>query len=140
MREGTDNLCRHKVAAVAIKSIVDAQLIYMENIPGDCIFIGLYRVAVNIGLSYMINRLNCHLAELKVGKVIERCTMPIAFSCDTPYIEIFARNLYYTKENNQDINVLDVADRLFLLEYITLQDNGIDPELLRVKQIKETTR
>lgn len=41
-----------------------------------------------------------------------------------------ARNLYYAKTDYK-LNPLDLADRLFLVEYIALMKEGIDPDTLK---------
>lgn len=56
--------------------------------------------------------------------------LPNAQSCGTPYMEIMCRNLYYAK-NDYKLNPLDLADRLFLVEYIALTKEGIAPDILK---------
>ena len=45
-------------------------------------------------------------------------------------MEIMCRNLYYAK-NDYKLNPLDLADRLFLVEYIALTKEGIAPDILK---------
>ena len=65
---------------------------------------------------------------------IKALWFPKAVSCKTPYFEIFCRNLYFS--NNSDkwgLNPLDIAEKLFILEYVTLEKAGIDPQILKYK-------
>ena len=66
--------------------------------------------------------------ENPIGKI----WMPDALSCDAPYFEILCRNLFYAKSDaGWNINPLDMAEKLFILEYVTLEKNGIDPHILK---------
>lgn len=79
-----------------------------------------------MGMSYMQNRLNKILVEKELP-TIDRYVFPIVFSCKTPYFAIFARNLYFTYEKTDwQLNLLDMSEILFLLEYMTLTEKGID--------------
>lgn len=131
MKQSVKYLDRHKVAGIIIASIVETNaVIYEGEIPPNSIFFGKYLIAFSVGMSYMQSRLNKMLKE-KRQKEIERFYFPTPFSCKTPYNEIFSRNLYYTYEfTDWNLNLLDISEILFLLEYITLEKNGIDPVVL----------
>lgn len=131
MKQSVKYLDRHKVASIIIASIVETNaVIYEGDIPKDSTFFGKYLIAFSVGMSYMQNRLNKILKE-KGQKEIERFYFPTPFSCKTPYNEIFSRNLYYTHElTDWNLNLLDISEILFLLEYMTLEKNGIDPIVL----------
>lgn len=45
-------------------------------------------------------------------------------------MDIMCRNLYYAK-TDFTLNPLDLADRLFLVEYIALTKDGINPDILK---------
>lgn len=130
MKSSVSALDRHKVASIIIASIIESDsVIYNQKISDGKVFFGKYQIAVSVGLSYMLDQLNEMLA--KKSNKIEKYWFPEAFSCKTPYFDIFARNLYFTHEKtNWNLNLLDIAEILFLLEYMTLQKNGIDPSLL----------
>lgn len=131
MKNTVQYLDRHKVASIIMASLIEANaVIYNQAISQDETFFGKYQIAVSVGLSYMLDRLNARLLE-KDKEAIEKYWFPAAFSCSTPYFEIFARNLYFTCERTQwKLNLLDMSEILYLLEYMTLKENGIDPSIL----------
>mgnify|MGYP006868100695 FL=1 len=45
-------------------------------------------------------------------------------------MDIICRNLYYAKTDYK-LNPLDLADRLFLVEYFALSSEGIVPDILK---------
>ena len=129
MKENVTALDRHKVAAVMIVTTIETQVIsYSEPIPEGQHFLGSEMLSTEVALSWMLDTLNKKLVE--VGKVpIEAYFMPQAFSCDTPYFEIFTRNLFFTHKDYR-LSPLDISEKLFLMEYITLLKNDIAPEIL----------
>lgn len=132
MRANVLELDRHKMASVMIISCINAKLISYqpEKVPKKMIFLGAEMIATEVALSWMLEGLNEALKENGVRSQIDHYVMPTAFACDTPYFEIFSRNLLYAK-NNYVLNPLDISDKLFLLEYITLLENHIDPKVLK---------
>ena len=83
-------------------------------------------------MSYMNDRLNELLKKKRIERRIPQYSLPLAISCETPYMEIICRLLYYNKnEEDMCFNVLELSDRYFLLEYINLIQNGIEPYLLK---------
>lgn len=123
-------LDRHKVAALIICTIVDEEIVtYTKNLDPNYIFLGNEMVALSVGLSYMQRSLNDRLQELSINKKINGYHMPTAMACKTDYFDIFARNLYFSK-TNYVLNPLDIADKLFLIEYLTLKNEMIEPNLL----------
>lgn len=131
MKKSVKSLDRHKVASIIMSTAIEADvIIYKGEVPKDNTFIGKYLIPTSAGLSFMQKRLN-ELLDEKGQKQIEQFHFPTAFSCKTPYLLIFARNLYFTNElTDWKLNLLDMSDKLFLLEYITLIKNGIDPTVL----------
>lgn len=127
MKDSVDNLDRHKVAAIIIVSIMKTIDIEHKDIPEDSVFWGKETVAVNIGLNYMCGELNKTIRRNGYEGTIERYDMPNAISCNTHFENIMIRNLVYS-ENNEEwgLNPLELAENLFLLEYITILQKGID--------------
>ncbi len=78
----------------------------------------------------MVGKLNEKLSAKGSKKKIEQFIFPDAQSCKTSYIDIICRNLYYARTDFQ-MNPLDLADRLFLIEYIALLKEGINPDILK---------
>ncbi len=136
MKPSVSSLDRHKVASIIIASIIETNaVIYNKKIPEDSSFFGKYMIAVSVGLSYMLERLNARLRSKGITE-IERYQFPEAFSCNTPYFEIFSRNLYLTHEHTDwKLNLLDIPEILFLIEYLTVKENGIDPNVLTDEHI-----
>lgn len=138
MKPSVSSLDRHKVASIIIASIIETDaVIYEKEIPEDSSFFGKYMIAVSVGLSYMLERLNVRLNDKGIKK-IERYRFPVAFSCATPYFEIFSRNLYLTHERTDwKINLLDMPEILFFIEYFTLKENDIEPGGLTEDHVAE---
>lgn len=126
----TTELDSHKQAAIITISALRSKAI-QHNVEGDNISIVPQLIAINVALSYMNDRLNELLSKKKL-KEIEQYRLPVAIACDTPYIEIMSRILYYEQVcENMDFNVLELADRYFLLEYINLLEHKIEPFILK---------
>ena len=123
-------LDRHKVAAVMIVSSIKANAITLDDkLSRKYKFLGLEMIATEVAMAWMLSGLQRKIQDVELPDIIEGYSMPTAFACDTSYFDIFCRNLYYAKENNV-LNPLDIAEKLFLLEYITLLENNIDPTTL----------
>ena len=132
-------LDRHKVAGIIIVAIIESGAVICSKVVSENKhFIGQYLVASSVGITYMQDRLNEILIR-KHQNPIDKIWMPeVIFSCDVPYFEIFARNLYFSHEMSKwGLNPLDISKELFLLEYITIEKKEIDPYILKEKQKKQ---
>lgn len=130
MREA-EELDRHKVAAIMIISIIKTSPLSVKASSKE--FMGNYVLATDAGLNYMLDDLNRVLKDNNL-QCIQEYFFPDALACDTYYYKIFYRNLYYTDKNESwCYNPLELADKLFLFEYITLIENQID--LAKLKNI-----
>lgn len=126
----TETLDRHKVAAILLISIIETDILRSEH-NSKKIFMGNYILASDTALTYMLSELNSRLKS-KQQNIINSYYFPEALACETNYYRIFYRNLYYIdKSNTWTMNPLDLAERLFLLEYITLKENKIDISILK---------
>jgi hypothetical protein len=132
MENTTQNLDRHKIASIIIISIINSNaIVYQGKVGEGEEFFGQYLIAASVGITFMQNQLNMLLIE-KNKKPIEKLWFPDALSCDTPYFEIFCRNLYFSNNNDDwGINPLDIAERLFILEYVTIEKCGVDPHIFK---------
>lgn len=141
MGESVVNLDRHKVAAIIIISILKTIEIKYNNLPKTKVFWGKQTVAVNIGLNYMCGELNKILAKNGWDGKMEKFDMPNAISCNTSFEDIMIRNLVYAEDNPKwGLNPLAIAENLFLLEYITIIQKGIDFKYLshdKKKDVKD---
>ena len=132
MHSDVKALDRHKVTAILIISLIEAEPLEITNLPPNKIFLGNENLALQIGLSYMQRELNDVLQEKGIKRKIAQYNMPMPISCDTSYIDVMGRNLYLSKTVYEwKINPLELSERLFLIEYITLIGEGINPYELR---------
>lgn len=133
MYDSVQELDRHKLAAIIICSIIKAdplQSIYPYK-EKEYIFDGNEKIAIDIGLSYMSASLKKLLSlRPEEEKKFEDFIFPKASMCDTDYISILCRNLCYAKKY-YELNPIDLANTLFLLEYITLLQIDIAPETMK---------
>lgn len=130
MLPSVKNLDRHKVASIIIISLLEADVVSYKDLESGSIFIGAELIALKTGLAYLVEKLNEKLNERGIKKKIGEFKLPNTQSCDTSYIEVVCRNLYYTRRDYK-LNPLDLAERLFLLEYIALSKDEIDPDVLK---------
>lgn len=132
MKEGTDALDSHKQAALLTICCLESNIIEHKADDPESISIIPQLIALNVGLEYMLDCLNKKLIRKGIFKKIKEYYFPIAIACETPYIEIMSRILYHEQtETDMSYNVLELADRYFLLEYINLLQRRIEPSLLK---------
>lgn len=150
MTEKTTELDEHKQAAIIVISAIEANVILQSTKEGE-IPLAPYAVALKVGLSFLLDRINERLLNCKdklrkadsqgrEEKInIDEFYLPYPLACDTPYFESLCRILYFENggAEKEEIgypmkyNIVEWADRFFLLEFILLQQNGINPWLLR---------
>lgn len=139
MNKKVIELDRHKIAAIITISIVESKaVIYTKELKDEhMLFIGLQLLATTCGLSYMQEQLN-ELLEQKGINPIEKYIMPEPFSCNTKYLEVIARNLYYEEyaEDNDgkklwNLNPLQLANTFYLIELYSLEYYKIPTTILK---------
>ncbi len=138
MKNTVKALDRHKVASIIAIALIESNAIkFKGDIPSGKTFFGHYLVAVSVGVSYMQSMLNNKLIE-KGENPIGKLWMPEElWSCDRPYFEILCRNLYYARTDSRwNVNPLELSEKFFLLEYVSLEKNGIDPHILKADDHK----
>lgn len=130
MKPNVRNLDRHKVTAVMIVTTLNLNIItYAKDIGEKHCFLGCEMFSTEVALNWMLDSLNERLKEF--GKEsLKAYHMPQAFTCSTPYFDIFCRNLYLAKRDYK-LNPLDISEKLYLLEYISLQQNNVDLSVLQ---------
>lgn len=132
MKVGVVYLDRHKVAAIVIIAFIRVNALGYGKRLESSMFLGNYKLAISVGLSYMLVMLNNELMENGCKTTIEKYVMPEVLMDDIPYIDVFARNIYYLEtQRKSDLNVIDLANSLFLLECITMEKYGISPNCLK---------
>ncbi len=134
MDESSDILDRHKMAAILIIAIIKSEPLVCKKVNSDYVFVANYVIATEIGLSYMRELFNETLEELGEN-LIDKYFFPESWTCENDYFRVFYRNLYFTDTNIEwGLNPLDIAEKLFLLEYITLLKKGVNPEKLNTNE------
>lgn len=135
----TKSLDAHKQASILTISCLESEIIMPKDdkLGEDEINIFPEVLSVNLGLSYMLASLNRNLQDHRMKQKVKKYLFPIAFSCDTPYMEIICRILYYDKEEKMPYSVLDLSERYFLIEYITLLQSGIEPLKLKETSVQD---
>ena len=133
MRSDVIELDSHKMAAVIICSVIKADALSVSAYgykADDKVFDGNEKVAVKVGLSYMAAVLKKIMKGTQEENKFTEYIMPRALMCETDYETIICRNLYYAK-TYYDLNPIDLANTLFLLEQFTLLKLNVDLEILR---------
>lgn len=138
MTSDTKALDTHKQVAIMMISAWEANVIEQAPCEEGQIPLGCQAVILDVALSYLEQSVNKKLADIKVRPI--KLKLPEALACDTSYFNILRRMLYYelflgrqqgSNGYGMTYNILEWSDRFFLLEYITLLENGIDPKLIK---------
>lgn len=143
MTAKTTELDEHKQAAVIIVSAIEANVIRQEAKAG-MIALAPYAVPLNVSLYFLLDRINEKLKKADEKEIAE-FFLPFPLACDTPYFESLCRILYFENGGAKEAGItypmsfslVEWADRFFLLEYILLQQNSINPSQLRENVPKE---
>lgn len=131
MTKDTEFLDRHKVAAITVKTIIDLHLVgYKRKIASNEVFIGAELIALQVALSYMFKMLEKKIEIAGLPFSAKSYVLPIPMSCNTDYMYIFARNLLYCQECGGIVSI-ELADKFFLIESLTLKEYRINPKLLK---------
>lgn len=130
VENGITTLDRHKVTAIITISGIKSEFVSMNLLEDENVFLGKEIISLSVALSFMQAALNMKLQKAGIDKRIESFIFPKALTCKTDYFEIMARNLYYSQKY-WEMNPLELSEKFFLIEYITLEKNGIDSECLR---------
>lgn len=131
MDDSVESLDRHKQASILILCTIECKVLSpIRRISEDEIFIGEQQIAFLLGLSYMKDRLN-EILEANGQKPIEKYQFPNAFSCATEYFDILTRDLYLQTHKDDSVYILFLSHVLFLIEYYTIKELGVDMNVLR---------
>ncbi|MCC8074975.1 MAG: hypothetical protein LIO95_03365 [Clostridiales bacterium] len=126
MSSNTSELDRHKVAAIMVvegleRDVIDSSKID-EQLGPDTINIGAEKVLLVAALDFItatVNQIFEKEKEKNPGVGLERFpgfVLPDAWSCDTEFINIMSRTLYYARRDYQ-LNEMELAEKFFILEY-----------------------
>lgn len=132
MKEGIEDLDRHKQAALIAAVLSQIHPISHNKIDKTHVFLGNEAIGMSIALSYMADSLNERIVACNAGQPIKCYYMPDALSCDTPYFEVLYRNLFYGRNKGlHEAYILELANTFFLFEQLTLEKEKIDISKLK---------
>ena len=125
-------LDRHKVASIMIVSAIENQIVTYDEakLKPNQKFVGCEMITAEVALFWMLQQFNMKLEEEDYTPITQY-KMPEAYACKTSYFEIFYRNLYYGHSDGYKLNPLDIAEKFFLIEYITMISENIDISILK---------
>jgi hypothetical protein len=137
MSEDVTSLDRHKVASIAIIEFVLSEVLKYDEpkLETNEIFMPKYYLAAQTGLAFMQYWFN-NLLKARGIEPIEEWYWPLPLSCpDKPYFCVFSRRLYYIDHSimsdngryAKTFNEIELAEKLFLFEYLTILKKGLDP-------------
>lgn len=126
MSEDVSNLDRHKIAAILVSEGLKLDIVKHTkgSQPHDDnkLFIGKEKLLLACAIHYLSKQINAAISENDNGlQGMRMFTLPTAFSCKTPYIDILSRLIHYSQQNGT-LSPLELADRFFLLEYIAIRE------------------
>jgi len=140
--ENSKSLDRHKLSAIVIIELILAKIVELK-VPvrtDDNLALDEYLMATSTGFELMRYWLNKTL-EKKQQPIVEKWYIPELLSCpDNEYYKVFARNLFFTFERSKEdtdeqfrtgFNELELAEKLYLFEQLTLIKNDIDMDALK---------
>ncbi|MDR0490858.1 MAG: hypothetical protein LBH28_06405 [Oscillospiraceae bacterium] len=135
-------LDRHKLSSIIVIELLCANVVALsEELRGrsddNNLAIDEYVLATLTGLELLRYWLNKKLTKLRIPEITE-WVVPKLLACpDNEYYKVFARNLLFTRKRNNhpqyptSYNELELAEKMYLFEYITLVSKGIDIQKLQ---------
>ena len=125
LRDEVEYLDRHKMAAILVTCGVECKIINSKKTSGktddEKIDIGVQKILLLAAFDYLLAIINSKI-DAKSGKTVDRIkkiSYPEAFTCPTQFIDILSRTLYYAEKDYQ-LNEMELAEKFFLLEYISI--------------------
>lgn len=126
MKHDVVYLSRYKVAAIFIIVFFRVNILDYRNCPENSMFWGNYKLAISVGLSYMLDTLNSELREGGCDTIISKYIMPEVYMEDMPYTDYLARHIHFLESyGNSSISAISLAELLSFIENFTLQKYGI---------------
>ena len=116
MSEKVVYLDRHKVAAILMYTVIDIGIIDLKNNDHDKLFLDNYYLAFSLGFSYMLFEMNSYNKE----KHLSKFEFPDTLFNDKAYKDYFV-NMLYVSYNESNLNLLELANALFLIESFNLK-------------------
>lgn len=128
-------LDRHKVAAITIISLINSEPLSYSQPLINKQFWGGYKLAISVGFSYLLSMLNNDLTQKNYPITLDKLIMPEVFMEDIPYTDVLARSIHFISlQCSADLCVMDLAEKLFLLEQSTLIKYNIPLHILKKEE------
>ena len=121
-------LDRHKVAAVIVLSFIKVKPLKCTTELKNATFVGNYKIALSVALSYMGALLNQHLLSKDMQRINEYL-FPDTMNSTGHYLDVLIRQLYllYNNKNPNDIEILFfLSSNFYNIEVYTLTKLNID--------------
>ncbi len=125
LKDEVEYLDRHKMAAILVVCGIECKIIDSgeigKEIEDDKIDICIQKILLLAAFDYLLEIMNLKIEQQNDDSIkkIDSISFPSAFTCPTPFIDILSRTLYYA-EKNYKLNEMELAEKLFLLEYISI--------------------
>lgn len=125
LKEDVEYLDRHKMAAILVVCGIKCKIIDSgetgKTIEEGKIDICTQKLLLLAAFDYLLEIINLKLESKEADSIekINDISFPEAFTCSTPFIDILSRTLYYA-EKNYVLNEMELAEKFFLLEYISI--------------------
>ena len=131
------DLDRHKVAAIIICSVAEANVVDIDYVydAENVIFLGNERIGYNVGLDYMRKALIQFMQDTVEADKFKDFIFPEALMCKTEFKTILCRNVWYEKKYYK-LNPMSLATMLFLVENYSLSVSGVDLQVLKDKSMR----
>ena len=142
MKTNNQNLDRHKIAAIAICSILKSNILGIAS--GEKsrqivnnIFLANEKLALNIALNIIETNLKNEIDDIPYDEVFNEFVFPKPLSCERDYDEVICRDLYYAK-TYFELNPLSIANFLFLLEAFSFTAHNIEINKEKMEKLTKT--
>ena len=124
LQEDVEYLDRHKMAAILVVCGIEHQIVDSgetgREIDKGKIDICCQKILLMAAFDYLLEIMNLKIenADTNLNK-INKISFPKAFTCQTKFIDILSRTLFYA-EKKYVLNEMELAEKFFLLEYISI--------------------
>ncbi len=121
LKDEVEFLDRHKMAAILVVEGIKCNVMVPsqgENVDSSKLFVGCEKILLLAAVDYLLAHMNrCFIANDL--KKIDTFIYPNAFTCKTKFVDVLSRTLYYS-HTDFSLNIMELAEKFFLLEYITI--------------------
>lgn len=125
LKNDVEYLDRHKMAAILVVCGIECKIVdsgeMSKKIEDDKIDICTQKILLLAAFDYLLEIMNLKIDDKKDDSIkkISEFDFPKAFTCPTTFVDIMSRTLYYA-EKEYKLNEMELAEKFFLLEYISI--------------------